>query len=254
MPFPIIDAHIHLDQYSQIDQTKIIKELIQYHIKALIAVSTNLASAKQIKSLATAHKEVKPVYGYHPEQELPGEQELQQLINFLEEQKETMVAIGEVGLPYYLRQENRLLKVEPYIELLESFIIRAKNFQKPLVLHAVYGDAPIVCHLLEKHSVKLAHFHWFKGDKKTIERMIANDYCISVTPDILYKERTRNLVAVYPLHLIMVETDGPWQFSKEKTHPKMIHFTMREIAKIKKLPIKEVYETIFTTTERFYSL
>ena len=76
-----------------------------------------------------------------------------------------MIAVGEVGLPYYLHKENPF-PIEGYIQILETFITFAKSVQKPIILHAVYEDASLVCDLLEKHSMKKAHFHWFKGDHR----------------------------------------------------------------------------------------
>ena len=34
----------------------------------------------------------------------------------------------------------------------------------------IYEDAPLVCDILEKFNIKKAHFHWFKGDEKTITK------------------------------------------------------------------------------------
>ena len=78
----------------------------------------------------------------------------------------------------------------------------------PIVLHAVYEDADIVCDLLEKYKVSRAHFHWFKGSDETMKRMMRNGYYISITPDVLHKEKIRKIVSYYPLEYMMVETDG----------------------------------------------
>ena len=80
---------------------------------------------------------------------------------------------------------------------------------------------------LKSIPLKKAHFHWFKGDQKTITRMIENGYFISVTPDVCYEKEIRDLVSIYPLEKMMVETDGPWPFEGpfqgQITHPSMIH-------------------------------
>lgn len=134
----------------------------------------------------------------------------------------------------------------------------AKKWEKPIVLHAVYDDAPIVCDLLEKHDITKAHFHWFKGGQKTVKRMISNGYFISVTPEILYKEKIQQLAKSYPLEQIMVETDGPWPFdgpfTGQKTHPNMIKYSISTLAKIKKQSEKEVSEQIYKNTRVFYRL
>ena len=113
-----------------------------------------------------------------------------------------MIAVGEVGLPYYLRKESYhpAFPIQGYLERLETFIKLAKEWDKPIVLHAVYDDAPLVCDLLEEYSITNAHFHWFKGDHKTISRMIENGYFVSVTPDVLYENEICDLVSSYPLY------------------------------------------------------
>lgn len=254
----IIDAHIHLDKYHVGDRQIILRELDTYRIEALIAVSRDLTSAKVNLALSKKDKRIKTAFGWHPEQELPTGNELADIRSFIAQYQDAMVAVGEVGLPYYLRRKQPEIPSEPYVEILESFIEMAVQLDKPIVLHAVYEDAPIICNMLEKYNINKAHFHWFKGDKNTIERMKQNGYFISVTPDILYEAEIRQLVRDYPLKQTMVETDGPWPFkgpfAKKLTHPKMMHQTIREIAEIKQMDIIEVYHVLFENTKRFYNV
>ena len=251
----MIDSHLHLDQYKDEEIEKIIST--SPFIDALISVSMNLRSAKRNLQLVNKYKIVKPAFGFHPEQSLPSEQELEELLNWMADHQKQMIAVGEVGLPYYLRQESDV-KLQAYIELLEAFIKLAKKWDKPIVLHAVYEDAPIVCDLLEKHSIKKAHFHWFKGDNITIERLIRNGYFISVTPDIVYEEEIQQLAITYPLNQIMVETDGPWPFEGPfqgiPTHPEMMNESISTISILKKLHKDEIYQQILHNTKHFYSV
>ncbi|WP_156291400.1 TatD family hydrolase [Oceanobacillus salinisoli] len=254
----VIDAHIHLDLYKRDEQRVILNEMEKYQVEMLISVSNNLASAVENLSLSRENNRVRTAIGFHREQPLPSGKELESIILFIDQHHEEMIAVGEVGLPYYRRKKNPQIPQEPYIELLEWFIITAKKYQKPIALHAVYEDASIVCTLLEKHSIDKAHFHWFKGDLKTMERIIQNGWFISLTPDILYETEIQNLGKKYPLNQLMVETDGPWSFKgpfkNEMTHPKMIHESIAEIAKIKNLSIHDVYDQIYQNTVHFYSL
>ena len=256
--YPIIDAHIHLDLYKDGACGLILDDLDTYRVEALISVSQDLSSAEANLKLSHKNSKVKPAFGFHPEQFLPKESEIIKLQQFIELHQESMIAVGEIGLPYYLRKEDPNIRIEPYIELLESFIQQAATLDKPVILHAVYEDAPIVCTLLEEYGIKKAHFHWFKGDKKTIEQMIENRYYISITPDVLYEKEIQQLVKCYPLSLMMVETDGPWEFEgifkNQLTHPKMIHQTVHQIAKIKGLSITNVYQELYVNTKHFYGL
>lgn len=251
----VIDAHIHLDVYNHCEIHQILN--LEF-VEALVSVSTNVESCKRNLQLSLEYSKVKTAFGFHPEQQLPNEQELESLIKWMSEHKDEMVAVGEVGLPYYLRKEGKVSEkdYQLYVELLEVFINLAKEWKKPIILHAVYEDAPVVCSLLEKHSVTSAHFHWFKGDEATIARMINNGYNISVTPEVVYKEKIQKLVQTYPIDQLMVETDGPWKFegrfSGKMTEPTMIKQSISAIAKIKTLSEIEVAQKILYNTKKYY--
>lgn len=254
----ISDAHIHLDLYKKSEQDLILKELEIYNVQNIISVSEDLHSAQANLALANKYEEVKVAFGFHPEQALPNQEELSALLQFIEINQTEMVAIGEVGLPYYLEQEDDKLLLKGYIELLTVFIKQAVHYNKPIILHAVYEHAPIVIKLLEKYNIQKAHFHWFKGDSKTIQHMIRNGYMVSITPDVLYEQEIESLVEQYPLSLMMVETDGPWafeeQFKGQLTHPKMIHESIKRISEIKQENIFDVYDVLLNNTEQFYLL
>jgi len=254
----MIDSHIHLDQYSDREIELIVKE--SHDIEALLSVSTNLESCKRNLELTKISQKIKAAFGFHPEQNLPTDEELDELIQWMHQYCSEMIAVGEVGLPYYVKTEQKLTSFQynQYIKLLEKFIKLAKEWEKPIVLHAVYEDAPIVCELLEKYFVTKAHFHWFKGDHKTVERLIQNRYHISVTPEIIYKEKIQKLVQSYPLELLMVETDGPWPFegpfAGKRTHPNMLESIIRMVAEIKNKSKAEVSERILENTKIFYGI
>ncbi|MFE3573448.1 TatD family hydrolase [Lysinibacillus sp. NPDC059133] len=248
----LIDAHIHLDQYEENDVPTLLEEA-----EHVIAVSMNLPSCEQTLKLSKAYGKVKAAFGFHPEQPLLSDVEEDVLFDWIRQHAHEMVAIGEVGLPYYLRQE-KAIDDRPYVALLERFIVLAKELNKPIVLHAVYEDAAIVCDLLEKHHVTKAHFHWFKGDEEIVERMIHNGYFISVTPDCTYEADIQELIEKYPIELIMVETDGPWPFEgpfdNKRTSPWMMNHSIEVIASIKGLTTQEAVHTITRNTTTFYNL
>ncbi|SER43551.1 TatD DNase family protein [Gracilibacillus ureilyticus] len=254
----MIDAHIHLDWYKLEEQEIILEDLEKGTIDGVVAVSSDLISCKNVWKLHKKCPYVHPSFGWHPEQPLPSEAELDSIERMIRRHHDAIVAIGEVGLPYYLKREKRSLDVKPYVAVLERFIRLAKELDLPIVLHAIYEDAEIVCDLLEEHQVEKAHFHWFKGAEQTVNRMIRSGYMISVTPDCLYEEEILQLVEQYPLELIMVETDGPWQFegpfSGQMTHPDMMLESVKKIASVKGISLEEAEEQMETNTKSFYHI
>lgn len=254
----LIDSHIHFDQYDQSMRETILRDMERYHIEALISVSKDIRSAEQNLQLHKFDPRIKVAVGYHPEQSLPTNEELEKLYTIIRKNKETIVGIGEVGLPYYLRRKNPKLDLAPYLEILESFIHIAKELDQPIILHAIYEDAYPVVTLLKKYQVDRAHFHWFKGDSFTLQTILKEGYYVSVTPDVLYEKEIEAIVSETPLEQLFVETDGPWPFkgpfTGEVTHPKMMHETVRKISQIKALSLEQTYRQIYYNTKQFYRL
>ncbi|TMN22883.1 TatD family hydrolase [Lentibacillus cibarius] len=172
----IIDAHIHMDMYHPDERSRILDDMESSGVDALISVSSHLDSARENLQLAWQDSRIKSAIGYHPEQSLPSDEVVGNLLRLIDRHQHELTAVGEIGLPYYLRQEGKVTSLEAYTDVLEAFIQKAVELDKPIVLHAIYDDAPMVCDLLEKHSAAKAHFHWFKGDGRTVERLRANDY------------------------------------------------------------------------------
>lgn len=260
---PLIDTHIHLDHYSVSDQQTILADLFHSDVGSVISVSTNLSSCKHNLELARQFAPmVRPAFGYHPEQPLPSPAEISELLGWMAEHHDEMLAVGEVGLPYYSRQEaqsaGRAWDDHPYEHLLDQFIAFAKEHHKPVILHAVYEDADIACDLLEKHRHTRAHFHWFKGSRTTLRRMADQGYYLSFTPDLLYDDEIRDIARWYPEHLVMTETDGPWpfegQFTGQMTHPRMTSAVAAAWADLRGITEHEGRKLLYNNAKRLYGL
>lgn len=254
------DTHLHLEQYGERAEA-LVRESAALGLEAVVAVSMDLASSERTLALSKAFPDlVRPAFGFHPEQPLPDEDELDRLFAWMEHHRSALCAIGEVGLPYYSRQEalraGQPFDEAPYLHLLGRFAALAERWDVPVVLHAVYEDAHQACDILEKTNVRRAHFHWFKGDAAAVDRLIQNGYYVSFTPDCLYEEETASLISRFPLELILTETDGPWPFEGpfegRETHPSMVRSVVRRIAEAHRLPLMSAAEQLRRNAERLY--
>ena len=204
----MFDTHIHLDQFSDDEIAEI---LAQPELDGVIAVATDLASSQRLLKLKQQFPKIYCCAGFHPEQSLPPEAELNQLFEWIAKNHQNLTACGEVGLPHYLKRETPNLDYQPYIDLLERFIAMCKRYDLPINLHIVYDDTLIALDLLAKYQIKKAHFHWFKASDEVLQKVLETNYLVSITPDILWNEKTQKVVKTFPLERLMIETDAPWQ-------------------------------------------
>jgi len=83
-------------------------------------------------------------------------------------------------------------------------------------------------------------------------------YYVSVTPEVVYRDRDRELVARVPLEALLVESDGPWQYGGEfeglPSGPWFAGRVAEEIAKLKQLPTDDVIHQLSTNACRLFDL
>ena len=250
----LFDSHLHLDQLSD---ENIQKTLGDSKITGMLAVSTNLKSAKKLLNL----KQIYPgklyiAVGFHPEQPLLNLEEQEELFQWIDEHHSSISAIGEVGLPHYSKRENLNLDYALYIELLERFILIAKKWDLPLNLHIVHNDVDIALELLQKHNIQRAHFHWFKTDEKSFQKFLSTPYFASLTPDILWNPKTQYVAQHLLLNRLMIETDSPWPHEgfESAVISEQLSAVVKKVAELKSLPLDYVQGQMLLNTQQFYRL
>ena len=250
----LFDSHLHLDQLSD---ENIQKTLGDSKITGMLAVSTNLKSAKKLLNLKQTYSEKLYIAaGFHPEQSLLNLEEREELFQWIDEHHSSISAVGEVSLPHYSKRENSNLDDAPYIELLERFILIAKKWDLPLNLHIVHNDVDIALELLEKHNIQRAHFHWFKTDEKSFQKFLSTPYFASLTPDILWNPKTQYVAQHLSLNRLMIETDSPWPHVgfESTVISEQLFAVSKKVAELKYLPLHYVQEKMLLNTKQFYRL
>ena len=101
----LIDTHAHMcDPSFDGERDAVLERAGKAGIKAIIAVGENLADARKNLALAKKYPILKPAAGLYPTH-LDLEQ-AHQMADFLRENKSSIIAIGEVGLDYWVVKEN----------------------------------------------------------------------------------------------------------------------------------------------------
>ena len=250
----LFDTHIHFDQLStELQQNT----LADPNITGVHAVAINLKSSQTLLALQQQcpHK-IHIASGFHPEQALPTASEQNELFYWLAKYQQNLTAIGEVGLPHYLKRENPNLDYAPYFSLLERFVAFAKQSNLPLNLHIVHNDVLPTLALLKKYQIIKAHFHWFKTDEASLAQFLQTPYVASLTPDILWNPKTQQVAKILPLERLLVETDSPWQHEglEDKAISTQLGAVVEKLAELKRLTVEKVKTQVLENSLRFYGL
>jgi TatD DNase family protein len=249
----MIDAHIHLDQYTDVEEK--VRRWQEKGIEAVVAVSTDLRSSYRTLELKKRFPDfIYAAIGFHPEQPLPSKVDWNEWTSLLKQERHQLAAIGEVGLPYYSAEAH--LCLQHYSELFEQIVQIAAETDLPLAIHAVYDRAQMALSILQKYKIANAHFHWLKADPTIVEQIVQCGYSISVTPEVCYRERDQQLLSLIPMEQLLLETDAPWQFAGPfvdvPTSPLLLWHSLHAVASFYHQDVETMRAVVVANTQRLY--
>jgi len=254
----MIDVHCHLEQP---DYDKDRGEVIEKCRKELKAVITSCAHPKDFDLTMQLVEKYKgfvfATVGIHPEyvKEI-SEKEIDAYMETIKKNKDKIVGLGEIGLDFWHERES--VGQEKQKKLFIRLISFAKEIHKPLTVHC--RDAYLDCiKILEQEDAKNVHLHMW-GEYKLFNQIVDNGWYVSAGPIIAYSKKYKKVARKMPIGQLMLETDSPWFGGKGldgkllRGEPTNIKIPAIEIAKIKKMEFKDVWEICGRNTIRLFSL
>ncbi|MGD9211647.1 MAG: TatD family hydrolase [Desulfobacteraceae bacterium] len=247
---PIIDTHTHLyDDSFAADRATVIKNARKVGVKRIITVSETLADARKNLELARLHPELLPTAGLYPTH-LKWEVACN-LHDFIRQHRNELVAIGEVGLDYWMVKDDEGKKIQRRI--FESFVELSLELDLPLNVHSRSAGRHAVTLLLEKGARKV-QLHAFDGKAGAALPAVEAGYFFSIPPSIQRSRQKQKLVRQLPLSSLLVETDSPvlGPDPDQRNEPANITHSIDAIAAIKNISPEKVIEVVYENTLRLY--
>jgi TatD DNase family protein len=157
--------------------------------------------------------------GLHPELPKMQAQDIDVLVDTVRGQRASICAIGEVGIPYYGPRAAIAERQALAREVLERCASIATELDLAIILHAPHQTAAVALEIVKAAGVRRAVFHWHKSDPAITRAILDAGYYVSLTPEVAWRERDRELARLAPLDQMVVETDGPYRH--ERVFPAM---------------------------------
>ncbi len=252
----LVDAHIHL---SESDYQGHIEELIvdaqNSGVTALVTNALDLKTCQNDLALSKKYPQlVYPALGIHPwNVNILKENELEQTIAFIKENKVSVKAIGEIGLDskYETTWEKQTMVFDKMLHL-------AEELNMPVIIHS-RGTTDKIVDMLPSYRLNRVLLHWFSYPLTALDKAVEHGYFITEGPPVVYSNGIREVVEKAPLANLLTETDGPvtyWKkpFNGQLTKPSYIRNVVEAVAEIKKMPVDEVAENIARNFESFFGI
>jgi len=248
---PLIDSHAHLEELEQLDSA--IERAKERGVVAIVAVGSDYQSNNQVLEIAEKYRDlVYPAIGFHPGSLAEAISSLERDFQFVEDNMERVVALGEVGLDYH-KELIKLSGKDLQKEVFGSILALARRYNKPVIVHSRYAWRDSFT-LVKEAEVEKAVFHWYTGPTNVLKDILSQGYFVSATLAAEYHEEHRRAIKEAELESLLLETDSPVKYRGHQAEPADVVRVLISVAELKGLPPQMVANKTTENAMRLYGI
>ena len=248
-----IDTHCHID--SSVSGDVYIKNAYSANVKGLIFSFCNQDCYQAGIEFLDKYPDVFVSLGFHPEDaDVITDKDLQCLDEVLVSSSR-IVAIGEIGLDYYWRKDNK----EKQRDLFQKQLDLAVKHQMPVVIHCRDAIQELYDILSQYKGKVKGVIHCFSGSYEMARAFIELGFVLGIGGVLTFKNsKLYQVVEKLPLSSIVLETDSPYLTPEphrgEMNESKYIPLVAEKIAQIKGISLSEVEKITTDNAKRVLSI
>jgi len=245
----LIDTHCHLDAAEfDADRESVIQDALNNNIKMMVVPAVHRSNFVAVTTLAQTHSCCAHALGIHPMYVATSREEdlafLEQEVANQMQSKHPPVAIGEIGLDYFIADYDKALQEHYFVEQLKI----AKQYDLPVILHVRRAIDDILKHL-RQYKVRGGIAHAFNGSRQQAHAFIELGFKLGFGGALTYPRalKIRDLVSTLPLSAILLETDAPdippeWLENERRNTPNQLLKIAQLIASLRHINHAQVTE------------
>jgi len=248
---PLIDSHAHLEELA--DLASAIERAKERGVVAIVADGSDYQSNNQVLEIAEKYGHfVYPAIGFHPGSLAESVSSLERNLQFIEDNMEKVVALGEVGLDYH-KELIKLSGKDLQKEVFASILVLARRYNKPVIVHSRYAWRDSFT-LVKEAEVEKAVFHWYTGPINVLKDILSQGYFVSATLAAEYHEEHRRAIKEAELESLLLETDSPVRYRGHQAEPADVARVLISVAELKGLSPHIVANKTTENTMRLYGI
>lgn len=246
----LIDVHCHANLYLVIEE--IIKEAQDAGVEKIISVAMSANSLERVMEISNSFDSIYPALGIHPEEveNNPSiEKQLDSIAELIRKNGENLCAIGEIGLDHHFVKNKELYPLQKVI--FEKMLTLAQELKLPVNLHTK-GAEKEVFETLPSYNIPNVNIHWYSGPEPYLKTGIDRGYYYSITPAIKYSPAVKKTVIMVDKEHLLLESDGPVEYTRVIGTPAMIKDVLNSVSKVKDINPDELEKQIEENTRKIF--
>ena len=259
----LFDSHSHYnDEKFDIDRDEIIKETLASGVSNFTVVGYNIDSSKKAIEIAKQYENIYAIVGISPNDldQINNENEINNAIEDIEkiyvDNKEKIVAIGEIGLDYYWNKDNKEIQKKMFIEQIKL----ANKYNLPIVIHTREAVMDTL-EILKNNTVKQKGiFHCCPLNRELVKEAIKLNFYISLSGVITFKnaKNVEEIIKMIPSDKLLIETDSPYLAPEPvrgtRNNSINVKYVAEKIATITGKKVEEIAKETSQNTKRLFNI
>jgi TatD DNase family protein len=232
----LIDTHCHLDVAEfDADRTAILAQCRSAGITRIVIPAIHAAGWQNLLQLCRQEAGLYPALGLHPvyidahqDADLPA---LEKML-----QAENPVAVGEIGLDFFLTDLDRKRQQTFF----EAQLLLAQDAGLPVLLHVRKAHDQVLA-TLRRIRVKGGIAHAFNGSMQQAQQYLELGFKLGFGGTLTYERsnKIRQLAQALPIEAIVLETDAPdmvvAQHRGERNSPEYLTHVLSALAELRQM-------------------
>ncbi len=248
----LIDTHAHIDMLeAPLDET--LDKMEEYGVKKVINPAVEIGTFDKILELSKQYNNIFAMLGIYPSEAKTYTEEVEHKIL---ENRDNIVAIGEVGLDYYWDTSFKDIQKEVFAKQVKL----ANRLSLPLVIHDRDAHKDTFDILKEHNQTSPVLFHCFSGSVEFMRECTNAGWYIALGGVVTFKNavKMKEVAKCTPIEKLVLETDSPYltpvPFRGKPNTPAYVKYIAEEIAKIRNMSLEELIDITTDNAERFFGI
>lgn len=219
----MIDTHCHIYKSEMENAEDIIKEVADNDIEVILN-GTDPFSNREVLELSAKYDNVYAALGYlYSFADMVSDDDISLLDRQLA--SDNVIAVGEIGLDYYLTKDNK----DKQKELFEKMLNLAEKHRLPVIVHS-RKSMQDTFDILKSYDV-VGSMHCYQGSAEMAKEFIKLGFYIGVGGPITHtnNKRIRKMVKQIDIAHLLVETDSPYLTPEQKRGEKNTPLNLKYI-------------------------
>lgn len=256
VPMELFDTHCHLDVADfDADRAAVLARGRAAGVGQMVIPAVDAVGWPGLIDLCHREEGLYPALGLHPIFiDRHRDDDLVELRRLVE--KEHPVAIGEIGLDFYIKELDR----ERQQWLFEQQLQIADEFQLPVLLHVRKSHDEVLSTLKRMRFTHGGIAHAFNGSRQQAQQYIDLGFKLGFGGMVTYERssKLRQLAAELPLASLVLETDAP-DMSPTAHHggrnsPEYLPEILQAVAELRGLESELLAESLLSNAREIFHL